>query len=201
MAGALVASQFLAAQNWALGSAMAVVLIAMIMLASSLIAAVVAFVVRALIRKSRNVRIDDGSAPVTVAVRRDGRPGHRGPAVDARTGSPSRRRSRPRLPQLRARPVERCWYTSSCSCRSCSSSPTPSTAARAFLVWQGFSTEPYSDLWTTRRSRRDLANSFKIADRQHASSRPSSVGSPAWRWLDAAASGPSRSCSSCSSSS
>jgi spermidine/putrescine transport system permease protein len=58
MVGSLVATQFQAAQNQPLGSAMAVVLIAMIMLTIALIAAV-AFVVRALVRRSRNVGIDD----------------------------------------------------------------------------------------------------------------------------------------------
>jgi spermidine/putrescine transport system permease protein len=64
MAGALVATQFLAAQNWALGSAMAVVLIFTI-LASIAIAAVIALVVRAVIRKVRAV---DVALPATVAV-------------------------------------------------------------------------------------------------------------------------------------
>jgi spermidine/putrescine transport system permease protein len=64
MAGALVATQFLAAQNWALGSAMAVVLIFTI-LASISIAAVIALVVRAVIRKVRAV---DVALPATVAV-------------------------------------------------------------------------------------------------------------------------------------
>jgi spermidine/putrescine transport system permease protein len=54
MAGALVATQFLAAQNWALGSAMAVVLIFTI-LASIAIAAAVALVVRAVMRKLRAI--------------------------------------------------------------------------------------------------------------------------------------------------
>jgi spermidine/putrescine transport system permease protein len=68
MVGSLVASQFQAAQNQPLGSAMAVVLIAMIMLTIALIAAV-GFVVRALVRRSRNVQIDDtlGARPVGVA--------------------------------------------------------------------------------------------------------------------------------------
>ena len=67
MVGALVASQFQAAQNQPLGSAMAVVLIAMIMLTIALIAAV-GFVVRALIRKTRNVQIDDGLGARQVGV-------------------------------------------------------------------------------------------------------------------------------------
>lgn len=54
MVGSLVASQFQAAQNQPLGSAMAVVLIAMIMLTIALVAAV-AFVVRSLIQRSRAV--------------------------------------------------------------------------------------------------------------------------------------------------
>ena len=56
MAGALVAAQFLAAQNWALGSAMAVVLIFTI-LASIAIAAVIALVIRAVMRKIRAIDV------------------------------------------------------------------------------------------------------------------------------------------------
>jgi spermidine/putrescine transport system permease protein len=65
MAGALVASQFLAAQNWALGSAMAVVLIFTI-LASIAIAAVVALVVRTVMRKARAI---DVAPPVPLGTR------------------------------------------------------------------------------------------------------------------------------------
>ena len=54
MVGALVASQFNTAQNWALGSAMAVILIMMI-LASVAIFAVLGLVARALIRRARQV--------------------------------------------------------------------------------------------------------------------------------------------------
>jgi spermidine/putrescine transport system permease protein len=56
MVGALVASQFNTAQNWALGSAMAVILILMI-LGSVAIFAAVGLVVRALIRGRRRVDI------------------------------------------------------------------------------------------------------------------------------------------------
>jgi spermidine/putrescine transport system permease protein len=54
MVGALVASQFNTAQNWALGSAMAVILILMI-LASVAFFAVIGLVGRALIRRARRV--------------------------------------------------------------------------------------------------------------------------------------------------
>jgi spermidine/putrescine transport system permease protein len=54
MVGALVASQFNTAQNWALGSAMAVVLILMI-LGSVAIFAVLGLIARALIRRARRV--------------------------------------------------------------------------------------------------------------------------------------------------
>jgi spermidine/putrescine transport system permease protein len=59
MVGALVASQFQAAQNQPLGSAMAVVLIGMIMLTIALVAAV-AFVIRGLVRRTRRVEVDGG---------------------------------------------------------------------------------------------------------------------------------------------
>jgi ABC-type spermidine/putrescine transport system permease subunit II len=36
-------------------------------------------------------------------------------------------------------------------------------SGRAFLVWESFSTEPYSDLWTNEALKKALANSFKIA--------------------------------------
>ena len=54
MVGALVASQFTVAQNWALGSAMAVILILMI-LSSVAIFALLGLVARALIRRARQV--------------------------------------------------------------------------------------------------------------------------------------------------
>jgi spermidine/putrescine transport system permease protein len=54
MVGALVASQFNTAQNWALGSAMAVILIAMI-LGSVAIFALLGLAARALIRRARRV--------------------------------------------------------------------------------------------------------------------------------------------------
>ncbi len=60
MVGALVASQFNTAQNWALGSAMAVILILMI-LGSVAVFAVLGLIVRALIRRNRRVEIE----PVT----------------------------------------------------------------------------------------------------------------------------------------
>ena len=56
MVGALVASQFNTAQNWALGSAMAVILILMI-LGSVAVFAAVGLIVRALIRGRRRVEI------------------------------------------------------------------------------------------------------------------------------------------------
>ena len=57
MAGALVATQFLAAQNWALGSAMAVLLI-FVILGTIAIAAIVALIIRAVMRKARGIEID-----------------------------------------------------------------------------------------------------------------------------------------------
>ena len=57
MAGALVATQFLAAQNWALGSAMAVLLI-FVILGTIAIAAIVALLIRAVMRKARGIEID-----------------------------------------------------------------------------------------------------------------------------------------------
>jgi spermidine/putrescine transport system permease protein len=56
MVGALVASQFNTAQNWALGSAMAVILILMI-LGSVAVFAVIGLVARALIRRARRVEL------------------------------------------------------------------------------------------------------------------------------------------------
>ncbi len=56
MAGAMVASQFLAAQNWALGSAMAIVLIAMI-LATIAVVALVTLVARTVVRRRRHVEV------------------------------------------------------------------------------------------------------------------------------------------------
>jgi len=56
MVGALVASQFNTAQNWALGSAMAVILILMI-LASLAVFSLIGFGIRALVRRSRRVEI------------------------------------------------------------------------------------------------------------------------------------------------
>ena len=56
MVGALVASQFNTAQNWALGSAMAVILILMI-LACLAIFALLGFLVRRIVRRSRRVEI------------------------------------------------------------------------------------------------------------------------------------------------
>jgi spermidine/putrescine transport system permease protein len=56
MVGALVASQFSTAQNWALGSAMAVILILMI-LGSVAVFATIGLVARALIRRARRVEL------------------------------------------------------------------------------------------------------------------------------------------------
>jgi spermidine/putrescine transport system permease protein len=56
MVGALVASQFNTAQNWALGSAMAVILILMI-LASLAVFSLIGFGIRAVVRRSRRVEI------------------------------------------------------------------------------------------------------------------------------------------------
>jgi spermidine/putrescine transport system permease protein len=56
MAGSLVASQFLEAQNWALGSAMAIVLIGMI-LATIAVFGVIGLVVRTLVRRARQVEV------------------------------------------------------------------------------------------------------------------------------------------------
>ena len=61
MVGALVASQFNTAQNWALGSAMAVILIMMI-LASVAIFAIAGLVARGLIRRARKVELAVGPA-------------------------------------------------------------------------------------------------------------------------------------------
>ena len=60
MVGALVASQFNTAQNWALGSAMAVILILMI-LGSVAIFAVLGLIGRTIVRRRRRVEIE----PVT----------------------------------------------------------------------------------------------------------------------------------------
>jgi spermidine/putrescine transport system permease protein len=57
MVGAMVASQFQAAQNWALGSAMAMVLIGMI-LGTIVVVALVALLVRAIVRRFRRVDVD-----------------------------------------------------------------------------------------------------------------------------------------------
>jgi spermidine/putrescine transport system permease protein len=56
MVGALVASQFNVAQNWALGSAMAVILILMILLSVGVFA-LIGLGIRALVRRSRRVEI------------------------------------------------------------------------------------------------------------------------------------------------
>jgi spermidine/putrescine transport system permease protein len=61
MAGSLVASQFLEAQNWALGSAMAMVLIGMI-LATIAVAALIALAFRTLIRRVWRIRLDESTA-------------------------------------------------------------------------------------------------------------------------------------------
>ena len=61
MVGALVASQFNTAQNWALGSAMAVILILMI-LGSVAIFAVLGLIGRAIIRRRRRVEIEPVAA-------------------------------------------------------------------------------------------------------------------------------------------
>jgi spermidine/putrescine transport system permease protein len=61
MVGALVASQFNTAQNWALGSAMAVILIIMI-LASVAIFAGLGLLARALVRRSRRVELTGEAA-------------------------------------------------------------------------------------------------------------------------------------------
>ncbi|HTN79584.1 MAG TPA: ABC transporter permease [Acidimicrobiales bacterium] len=64
MAGALVATQFLAAQNWALGSAMAILLI-FVILGTIAVATIVALAVRTIMRRFRS--IDVGVAPVGAA--------------------------------------------------------------------------------------------------------------------------------------
>jgi spermidine/putrescine transport system permease protein len=61
MAGALVASQFLSAQNWALGSAMAIVLI-FVILGTIAVAAAIALVLRAVIRKARAINLAPAAA-------------------------------------------------------------------------------------------------------------------------------------------
>ena len=61
MIGQLVASQFNTAQNWALGSAMAVLLMLFIAAAVA-VCAVVAFVIRAFVRQSRRVDLSGGAA-------------------------------------------------------------------------------------------------------------------------------------------
>jgi spermidine/putrescine transport system permease protein len=63
MVGRLVASQFDTAQNWALGSAMAVILILMI-LGSVAVFAAIGLVARALVRRSRRVELmGEAAAP------------------------------------------------------------------------------------------------------------------------------------------
>ena len=62
MVGQLVASQFNLAQNWALGSAMAIILMTFI-LVSVVIVGVVALVVKTLIKGSRRVTITEGTQP------------------------------------------------------------------------------------------------------------------------------------------
>jgi spermidine/putrescine transport system permease protein len=61
MVGRMVADQFLVAQNWALGSAMAIILIAMILLVLS-IGALIGLGIRALIRRGRSVDVPDVEA-------------------------------------------------------------------------------------------------------------------------------------------
>jgi spermidine/putrescine transport system permease protein len=56
MAGVMVASQFTLAQDWALGSAQAVILVAMI-LGTVGVFAVIALVVRSLARASRKITL------------------------------------------------------------------------------------------------------------------------------------------------
>ena len=61
-----------------------------------------------------------------------------------------------------------CSSTSSCSCRSASSSPTRSTAGRRLLVWDGFSTKWYHDPVPERAA---AAGDHELAEgrgRQHA---------------------------------
>lgn len=61
MIGQLVASQFNTAQNWALGSAMAVLL--MIFIAMAVVIAVgLALIVRAFVRRSRRVSLPGGAS-------------------------------------------------------------------------------------------------------------------------------------------
>jgi len=62
MAGALVATQFLAAQNWALGSAMAVLLI-FVILGTIAIAAIVALLIRAVLHKARGIDVTPTAVP------------------------------------------------------------------------------------------------------------------------------------------
>ncbi len=62
MVGALVATQFLAAQNWALGSAMAILLI-FVILATIGFAAVIALAIRAVLRRMRSVDLTPASVP------------------------------------------------------------------------------------------------------------------------------------------
>ena len=57
MVGRMVADQFLVAQNWALGSAMAIVLIGMIMLVVAIFGAL-GLAGRALIRRNRRVTLE-----------------------------------------------------------------------------------------------------------------------------------------------
>jgi spermidine/putrescine transport system permease protein len=63
MAGSLVASQFLEAQNWALGSAMALVLIAMVLVTIGVLA-LVGVGIRTLVRRARRVELA-APAPAT----------------------------------------------------------------------------------------------------------------------------------------
>ena len=60
MVGQLVAAQFNIAQNWALGSAMAIILMTFI-LATVVVVGAVALVVKALIKRSRRVTIPEGA--------------------------------------------------------------------------------------------------------------------------------------------
>lgn len=61
MVGQLVASQFNTAQNWALGSAMAVLLMFFIAVTVG-ICAIVAYVIRYFVRRSRRVVFSGGAA-------------------------------------------------------------------------------------------------------------------------------------------
>ena len=100
MAGALVASQFSVAQNWALGAAQAVILIAMIM-GTVAVFALIALVIRTIARASRKITL-----PVDRRGARHERDG------EAR---PGRQRD---LVKRRASRVGDRSCTRSCSCRS-----------------------------------------------------------------------------------